>query len=460
MADRQQEMMSSFQIDIKKALDELLQGPKYPTREFVCSGSTFGEVYAMAAGLRVMLSGPEYEGITVCLATDNKAIMAAAILASLAGGPSLLLPYTLSDKVLVRMQQTVGFTTVISDGKKEFADGVKVICPTPAGASEIPVSNHVSPQSELLKIYTGGSTGTPQMWSKTGENIVSEVVFLAKRYEVTEYDCILATVPPNHIYGLLFTVILPLVSMATVVGQTPSFPGEIVSTAGKHQVTIMASVPAHYRVLRNSKMSLRLAFSSAGMLDAEDNDAFCHKNRMGVTEVYGSTETGGIATRNRWLGEEDFTPFPSIRWKVIKGCLAVRSPYVSPDLPIDEEGFFTANDRVEKRGADSFILQGRADNVTKVGGKRVDLEEIRRLIKTELSVTDCVVMAIPQAGGRENRIGALIQGGTIDMELIKQALVDSLEPYALPRHLKTVEQIPVKKNGKYDWVTIAQLLEK
>ncbi len=446
-------------MDIKKAMGELLLGPKDPTREFICSGPTFGDVYAMAAGLRSMLSDPEYEGATVCLATDNKAIMAASILASLAGGPTLLIPYTLSDKVLVRMQQTVGFTTVISDAKKDFADGVKVICPPLEGASEITVSNHVSPRSELLKIYTGGSTGTPQMWSKTGENILSEVLFLANRYEVTEHDCILATIPPNHIYGLLFAVILPLVSMATVVDETPSFPGEIVSAAGKHQVTILASVPAHYRVLRNTTLPLRMAFSSAGMLDAEDNDAFCRNNKMGVTEVYGSTETGGIATRNRWLGEENFTPFPSIKWKIIKGCLAVRSPYVSPDLPVDVEGYFIANDRVEKRGADSFSLQGRADNVTKVGGKRVDLEEVRLLIRSEPGVTDCVVMAMPQAGGREHRIGALLQGGGIDKEVIRQSLVESLEPYAMPRCIKTVERIPVKKNGKYDWATIAQLLK-
>ena len=131
---------------------------------------------------------------------------------------------------------------------------------------------------------------------------------------------------------------------------------------------------------------------------------------MGVVEVYGSTETGGIATRNRALGEEFFTPFPTIDWKIIEGRLAVRSAYISPDLPIDEEGFFTASDRVEARGTHEFSLKGRADTVTKVGGKRVDLEEIRLLIKKESGVIDCVVMALPESGGRENQIGVLIQG--------------------------------------------------
>ena len=52
----------------------------------------------------------------------------------------------------------------------------------------------------------------------------------------------------------------------------------------------------------------------------------------------------------------------------------VRSPYISPDLTVDADGFFTAGDRVEAKEENRFALKGRADMVTKVGGKRVDLE--------------------------------------------------------------------------------------
>jgi acyl-coenzyme A synthetase/AMP-(fatty) acid ligase len=98
--------------------------------------------------------------------------------------------------------------------------------------------------------------------------------------------------------------------------------------------------------------------------------------------------------------------------------------------------------------------------VTKVGGKRVDLEEIRLLIKNGAGVTDCVVMALPEAGGRENLIGVLIQGDNVDVERIRQNLLDSLEPYALPRRIKAVDQIPMKNNGKYDRLAIARFLKK
>lgn len=447
-------------LDIKKELHHLLRGPRHPEKEFIRSGATFGEVYAMAAWLHAALDKPEYKNAAVCLAADNKAVMAAALLAALGGGPSLLLPYAFSAKALSRLQQVTGFTTAISDMARDFPEGVQVICPQRRGSASSLAANRVSPRAVLLKIFTGGSTGTPQVWTKTGENIFSEGFFLASRFAVTEQDCIMATIPPYHIYGLLFSVILPLVASASVVDETPSYPGEITFVSEKQQVTIMASVPAHYRVLRDTQksISLRLAFSSAGMLDAADNETFCRKNKTGVVEVYGSTETGGIALRKRSDGEEFFTPFPTIDWKIVNGCLAVRSPYISPDLPVDAEGFFTAGDRVAARGDDQFSLQGRADTVTKVGGKRVDLEEIRLLIKNEPGVSDCAVVAIPEPGGREHRIGALIEGCKADTNKIKKILADSLEPYALPRHMKTVDRIPVKENGKYDWVSIYQLL--
>jgi acyl-coenzyme A synthetase/AMP-(fatty) acid ligase len=69
-----------------------------------------------------------------------------------------------------------------------------------------------------------------------------------------------------------------------------------------------------------------------------------------------------------------------------------------------------------------------------------------------------VVVALPESGGREHQIGALIQGQDVDMESIRKSLVDSLEPYALPRRLKTVEHLPMKENGKYDRLAIVRLL--
>lgn len=439
-----------------KAIKRLLQGPEHPAGEFLSSGTTFAEVYGMAADLRASLAEGEQPEKTVCLAAENRAVIAAALLASLAGGPSLVLPHAFSTKALHGACQAGQCTTAITDTARDFPAGVQCLCPQPSYTQRMPPVPESSPQAELLKIFTGGSTGAPRIWSKTAENILGEAMYLAASHKVSARDRILATIPPYHIYGLLFSVVLPLVSSASVIDDTPVFPGEILQAAVDHQATILVSVPAHYRVLQDKKLALRLAFSSAGMLDRAINANFSAQS-TGIVEVYGSTETGGIATRNRSLGEEHFTPFTTIRWKIMKQRLALRSPYISSDLPVDSEGFFLANDRVANMGDNQFSLKGRADTVTKVGGKRVDLEEISMLIRNHSGVSDCVVTTLPDSGGREHRISALIQG-ECDLTSIKKNLAEALEPYAQPRYLKSVEWIPVQKNGKYDWPAIHTML--
>ena len=277
---------------------------------------------------------------------------------------------------------------------------------------------------------------------------------------MSEKDRIVATVPPYHIYGLLFSVILPLVSSASVSLETPSFPGDIAEVIAGQQATILVSIPPHYRALREKKIaesSLRIAFSSAGMLEAIDNEAFYQLNEVGIVEVYGSTETGGIATRNRSLGETNFTAFPTVSWQIRDQRLCVRSPYLSPDLPLADDGLFTTGDRVEAEGTNGFALKGRTDGVTKVGGKRVDLEELCVLIKKGAGVSDCVVMALPEPGGREHRVVALIEGPEVDIDLLRTSLAASLESYALPRVIKATRQIPVQANGKHDRDAIIRL---
>jgi acyl-coenzyme A synthetase/AMP-(fatty) acid ligase len=457
----------------ERIIRELLTGPKHPDKEFTRCGTSFAQVYALAADLLALFARIDHQDKPVCLAADDKAVIAAALLASLAGGPPLLLPYALSATSLAQMQEVTGFHLAITDTDRELPAGVEVMqilrpqaSPQTEGKKApplLPAHAVVNPRAELLKIFTGGSTGSPRVWSKTGENIFGESLFHAEQYAVSEQDCIMATVPPRHIYGLLFSVVLPLVSSATVLNETPSFPNEIVETAKQHKVTIFASVPAHYRVLRERKLDLRLAFSSAGMLETDDNTAFCRHNPSGVIEVYGSTESGGIATRNRSRGEKLFTPFSTIDWKIVKDRLAVRSPYISPDLPVDEQGFFPANDRAEAKSTDGlpngFLLKGRSDAVVKVGGKRVDLDEIAALIKKEPGVIDCLVTTLPESGGRGQRIAALIQGEGVEKEQLKKRLEAALEPYALPRLIKIVAALPVQQNGKYDRPAITRLLK-
>jgi acyl-coenzyme A synthetase/AMP-(fatty) acid ligase len=115
-------------------------------------------------------------------------------------------------------------------------------------------------------------------------------------------------------------VLVPFVSSACIASGTISFPQEIVTALQEHHATILVSVPMHYKAICSNPIpnhSLRLALSSAGVLDKTDNDRFCKQNNIRILEVYGSTETGGIAFRCRADEEVAFTAFDPIDVKIV-----------------------------------------------------------------------------------------------------------------------------------------------
>ncbi|MCL2458749.1 MAG: fatty acid--CoA ligase family protein [Desulfobulbus sp.] len=440
------------------AITALLDRSADAEREFVVGGATLGEIRSMAAWLRTRLCSSGQRG-TVCLATDNRALIAAALLASLAGGPVVLLPYSFSGQALTGMQRATGCTVALVDTDQDIPATMEVIRPPWGTAASVPSLSAARPDEELLRLYTGGSTGAPQLWSKTGTNLLAETLFLAAHFAVAPTDRILATTSPAHIYGLLYSVLLPLISGASIAPPIPSFPKEIVRAAREWETTILICLPPQYRALRGKGSlgpSLRLAFSSAGMLDTDDNAEFSRHNHSGIFEVYGSTETGGIGLRNRSRGETGFMPYGTVDWRIEDERLLIRSPYLSPGLPRDAAGWFLTGDRVEFSGTAGFQLKGRADSITKVGGKRVDLEEIRGAIIPLAGVSECLVLALPEASGREHRIVALA-AGEIEVEAIRAALVTRFEPYALPRAIKVIDRLPVKANGKVDREAVLRL---
>ena len=434
----------------------LLQAVPWPERPFLIDGLSHAQLHRQAGRLyhHFQKTGDK---TPICLASDDKSVCAAALLAALAGGPPLLLPYALSPQALSALQALSGYRQALCAPALALPKGVQRL-PLPAELEENEKPLPATPVREpILHLFTGGSTGTPQLWSKTAANLFGEALFIASHHGITAEDRIAASILPYHIYGLLYSVLLPLVSGAAVLAESPSFPEEMVAAVRGRDISILISVPAHYRALAGrscAPSALRLAFSSAGMLDAADNQAFCQANQVGVVEVYGSTETGGIACRNRFLGEEDFIILPPLTWRQSpEERLMLRSPFLSPELPLDQEGFFHATDRIAPKSGNSFSLLGRADLVVKVGGKRVDLETVRLLLHNQPGVREALVLALPTGDGRENRIAAVVTpmpGQRPDTEALRHALAQHLEPYALPRILRVVERIPVRANGKYD----------
>lgn len=427
-------------------------------KDFTFSGYSYNDVFELAAGLKKTLARHGTEK-TLCLCTTNKAVAAACVLASLAGSCQLILPYSFSAHALAEMYDSVGFDFAIADQPEEMPAGVKIITPVTAAIENIKSELIRDPDKTFLRLFTGGSTGKPKVWSKSPQNLLAEAFYLQEKFALSDKDLFVATIPPYHIYGLLFSVLVPFVAHARVLPDIYTFPQEIISTINKHKASVLVSVPIHYRALKVDNLSapsLKIAFSSSGVLNRSDGLYFLKKTGVGITEIYGSTETGGIAARCISEYTDSWKAFDVVSWKLVGSRLSVKSDFASSEMERDANGFCMTGDDAREDKDSRFVLLGRADGIVKVAGKRVDLLDVQNKIKTLPTVSDVVVIAMPTDKGRESVIAAVIACDLTETH-VKKLLIDMLEPYAVPRRIKIVSSIARTATGKIDRRRIEQL---
>jgi acyl-coenzyme A synthetase/AMP-(fatty) acid ligase len=353
---------------------------------------------------------------------------------------------------MAEMYDATGFNFAIADHPEEMPAGVELITPLPAAMENIKPGLIRNPDEPFLSLFTGGSTGKPKVWSKSPRNLLAEAFYLKEKFVLSGKDLFIATVPPYHIYGLLFSILVPLVAHARVLPDSYTFPQEIISTANKHKASVLVSVPIHYRAMKVENLSipsLKAAFSSSGVLDRSDSLYFYKKTGLGITEIYGSTETGGIASRCVSENTDRWKAFDVVSWKLKDNRLSVKSDFTSPEMERDRDGFCLTGDEAREEKENRFVLLGRADGVVKVAGKRVDLLDVQNKIKTLPTVSDAFVLTLPSDKGRESVIAAVVACDLTETHL-KKLMMDMLEPYAVPRRIKIVSSIAQTATGKID----------
>jgi acyl-CoA synthetase (AMP-forming)/AMP-acid ligase II len=235
-------------------------------RCFVPSGPSVGEIGILAEGIRdtfSRLGAPTDEPVCLCL--QDRSFLLAALLASLAGAPPFILPHAFHRQVLRETYEARPFRLILAD--------TAIDPPETGSRNHLPLKWVRPPDQPFVSLFTGGSTGTPRIWSKTPGNLFGEALHLAKTFDIRPSDLLLPTVPPQHIYGLLYSVLLPFVAPAKVLRDTGTFPREILSALQTEGATVLVSAPIHYRALKNGdlrRFSLRLALSSTAPLDVDD----------------------------------------------------------------------------------------------------------------------------------------------------------------------------------------------
>jgi len=309
----------------------------------------------------------------------------------------------------------------------------------------------------VLTVFTSGTTGDHQACTKTAGQLFGEALTLAQALAFDPSRSVAATVPCHHLYGLLFSVLVPYFSGAGFVRDAAFQPAEICGTCQHWQVTDLVAVPAHLAALVEAgwaaPFQLERAFSSGAVLDVELACEFRRISGAQVVDVLGSTESGGIAWRVSEPGAV-YVPLPGVEVAATEDSrLLLRSPFLPPGT-----GWEAMSDRI-RLVAGGFEHLGRSDGIVKLGGKRVAVQELEARARQLDGITDAAVLVMPSTELRKTELWLAVaaEHGDWTRASLREALGRYFDPVLLPRRYRVVHRLPRNALGKLEKAELERL---
>ncbi len=323
---------------------------------------------------------------------------------------------------------------------------------------EWPALPQVLAQTTALVAYTSGSSGQPQAHPRTWEAACAAHAGTRQRLQTWfgPRFSVVATVPPQHMYGWEFTVLLPLQAEVAVHAGRPLFPADIAAALAEMPApSVLVTTPLHLRTLLDADIALPpLAgvLSATAPLDAALAARAEAKLATRVYEIFGSTETCAIASRRTVAGPW-WQPMPGVELQPQReGCLVIR-PGCSPPLWL--------GDQIEREaGSDRFRLIGRQHDLLEIAGKRMSLAALNRHLLDLPGVEDGVVFQQDPGPNGVGRIAALVVAPALDEAVILARLRQWVDPVFLPRPLRRVEILPRNETGKLPRQALLAMLSR
>jgi len=305
-------------------------------------------------------------------------------------------------------------------------------------------------------LYTSGSTGKPKAIQQRLTEMEADNRFAISQWG-DEYlkrkAC--STVSHHHIYSLLWAMLLPFTLGVPFRRRRIEFPYEMEKLSDTEYIIITAPAFLKRAAEMESSSGFFLKspwiFSAGAVLAPEAAQKISEVFGFWPVEVYGSTETSGIAWRQSANGPE-WTVFDNAQISQNRdGCLIIRSPYIK-----DPAGYETA-DMVDILEDGRFLLKGRLDSMVKIEGKRISLTEIEdRILQSGLASDVCVISMEDKrqylaAAIVFNNKGKERFNGLEKHEINKfwrEHLLKYLDNIVIPKKWRYPEQLPLDAQGK------------
>lgn len=313
--------------------------------------------------------------------------------------------------------------------------------------------------------HTSGSTGRSKTIVKTFESLAKEVAmhraFFFQRFGVKAAAGLkfIGTVQWNHMYGKLWMDMLPKALGASADPDVIRTPEELVAKmkdAGKVVLVTTPSFLERFTAFADQYDIPRTCVeivTSGALLTEEVSDRA--KKVFGVSprQIFGSTETGGVAWRRFGESPKDFgwRVFPDVRVAVRDGRLEVRSPFSFRRRYIMGDGAELSQD------GRRFRLLGRLDRLVKINEERVNLAEMEEKVGA-LGLGDCALARL--SGRHGDFLGCVIAGAARSPLELRRMLLPVFPKGTVPKRFRFVAELPRNAQGKILAGEIERLLEE
>jgi len=319
-----------------------------------------------------------------------------------------------------------------------------------------------------LSFFTSGSTGLPKRVEKRLCHLEEEAAAVEALIGplVPAAATIEATVPHQHVYGLMFRILWPLATGRAFRSQMHALWEDVLPCLAPD--TALITSPAHLGRIEgitplavDRRPSLILS-AGAPLSDAAALTAASVLG-LAVTEIFGSTETGAIAWRRRDARDRPWQPLPGVDVASSpEGLLTVRAAHVP-------EAYETGADRLSIEPGGVLHFQGRVDQIVKVEATRVSLVEIERRLGRLDEVEEAAVILL---GGAVGELAAVVVPSASGARALtctdafrfgrrlREALASSQPAAGLPRRWRFVDRMPVDPLGKRRACELAALFDE
>ncbi|BBM85160.1 AMP-binding protein [Candidatus Uabimicrobium amorphum] len=322
--------------------------------------------------------------------------------------------------------------------------------------------HEVEDNATMFSLYTSGTSGQPKYIEKTYHNILSELQYLEELVGIRTDHTVVTIVPFIHIYGLLFGILLPCRVGATMVECSKILPSNILNALQQHSADFLVASPVHYESLikledHTPLNKLKRCISSGAPLRECVATQFFAQTNVAILEVYGSTETGGIASRLWKSAAQQLHFFPYIvHDKTLgEGELRIQSPAISPNL---HEDWYETGDYISLNEDDSFCIKGRQQHLIKFAGKRIFATQLEEELKALPLVKDAAVVRIADAGAKGERAVAFVSTEKeVKEEQLKKLFAQTSSNASVVYKFFLQNTILRNHNNKVDYPTLTQM---